>query len=359
MMAEATTETPAAVVQLRQWAEDESNECKQFPSSDLRRNILILRKTTVAYGVAQLMKQARSATQTPPIVSLNEQLLSIDNFTVRMNATADQTTMSDHPCSDIEGVDMLSPKLSVDIIEPSFLQDVVLPRKLWRYVETEFQFLGITDENSEDVAVFFNQSEEDDHCHMFGVLMYELFFQSSGDRGGGAISTVTLSEHGLSSDVGGDQKLIERFDDASIEPARKKSQRIDLRAHYDVTVNCSTSEDTNILNDVRQERYGACAASVVQDGFPSSLCLVIQNLLECGEEDRQDNAYSSLENLIKYLLFCCLIPSLFFFTRRYYHIYCYCVIFFRDTQINLTNNLHPLLYTLHLATQIQFSNFPA
>jgi len=324
MMAEATAQTPAAVVQLRQWAEDESNKCKQFPSSELREyanSILILRKTTVAYGVAQLMKQAKTqhhsgsslAALPPPIVLLNEQLLSIDNFTVRMNATAQMS----HPCSDIEGVDMISPKMSVDIIEPSFLQDVVLPRKLGRYVETEFPFLGITDENSEDVSVFFNQSEEDDHCHMFGVLMYDLFFQSSGDRGGGAVSTVTVSEHGLSSDVGGDQKLIERFDDASIEPARKKSQRIDLRAHYDVTVNRSIPEDTNILNDVRQERYGECAASVVQDGFPSSLCLVIQNLLDCEEDsNRPDNAYECLEAVTKDLHLLLLDPERFLFNSE-------------------------------------------
>jgi len=324
MMAEATTQTPAAVL-LRQWAEDELNKCKQFPSSELREyanSILILRKTTVAYGVAQLMKQARTqhhsgsslATLPPPIVLLNEQLLSIDNFTVRMNTTAQMS----HPCSDIEGVDMISPKLSVDIIEPSFLQDVVLPRKLGRYVETEFPFLGITDENSEDVAVFFSQSEEDEYCHMFGVLMYELFFQSSGDRGKGAISTVTLSsEHGLSSDVGGNQKLIERFDDASIEPARKKSQRIDLRAHYHVTVNRSTSEDTNILNDVRQERHGECAASVVQDGFPSLLCLVIQNLLDCEEDsNRPDNAYECLEAVIKDLHLLLLDPERFLFNSE-------------------------------------------
>jgi hypothetical protein len=30
---------------------------------------------------------------------------------------------SSHPCSDIEGVDMISPRQSVNIIEPSFLQD--------------------------------------------------------------------------------------------------------------------------------------------------------------------------------------------------------------------------------------------
>ena len=89
---------------------------------------------------------------------------------MRVNSTAPTS----HPCSDIEGVDMLKPRLSVNIIEPSYLQEEYngeLICKLGRYVEAEFP-LGIT-------PVFINQSEEDYRCHMFGVLMYELFLQSS------------------------------------------------------------------------------------------------------------------------------------------------------------------------------------
>ena len=33
--------------------------------------------------------------------------------------------------------------------------------------------------------------------------------------------------------------------------------------------------------------------------YPSSLCLVIQNLVDCGEDDRPDNAYDSLDEVIK------------------------------------------------------------
>ncbi len=123
-------------VQLRQWIEGESNIYKSFSergAGEYGYKLMTLRQTTVAYGIAELLKLARSRCYSglalPPI-SLSDQC-SIDNFIVRVNATA-QTS---HPCSDIEGVDMLTPRLSVNVVEPSFLwdgDDDVLARKLGR-----------------------------------------------------------------------------------------------------------------------------------------------------------------------------------------------------------------------------------
>jgi hypothetical protein len=204
----ATTHTPfshnssrVAHVQLLQWAEDElsssRNSNNQFSSSDAwgsgggscgdeceqTKKRLILRKTTVAYGIATLIKQAAALARTPSsVISINKQLCNIDNFIVRINTTAQCS--SSHSCSDIEGVDMLSPRLSVNIIEPSFLQDwgdhdnnLRCYVKLGRFVEAEFcQSVFIPDKST---VVDASGVNEDEYCIMFGNLLRELFYHSS------------------------------------------------------------------------------------------------------------------------------------------------------------------------------------
>ena len=105
-----------AHVKLQQWAEDElssSRKNNQFSSSstssatwglgggscdefERTKKLLILRKATVAYGIATLLKQAAEAHRysgslddtLPSIASINKQLCNIDNFIVRINAAA-------------------------------------------------------------------------------------------------------------------------------------------------------------------------------------------------------------------------------------------------------------------------------
>ena len=308
-------------VQLRNWIEGESiiyNSFSERGAGEYGHKIMILRRTTVAYGIAELLKLARSRCYSglalPPI-SLSDQC-SIDNFIVRIHSTA-QTS---HPCSDIEGVDMITPMLSVNITEPSFLQeeyDGELICKLGRYVEAEYH-LSTTPYATEDAAVFINQSEEDDRCHMFGVFMYGLFLQSSEVITGGYgafLVNGSLSVLSVSDVSGGDEsrkKPAARNIDASLDPVRNKILQNDLRDA--VAKSHITVSDNSILNDVRQERYGACAAAVNQ-GFPSSLCLVIQNLLDCGGDgdNRPDNAYDSLEAVAKDLHLLLLDPERFLF----------------------------------------------
>jgi hypothetical protein len=60
---------------------------------------------------------------------------------------------------------------------------------------------------------------------------------------------------------------------------------------------------------------GECV-TLLRQGFPSSLFLVIQNLLDCGEDDRPDNTYDSLEEVIKDLHLLLLDPSRFLFNHE-------------------------------------------
>ena len=105
-----------AHVKLQQWAEDElssSRKNNQFSSSsssfvawgsggscdevEQTKKLLILRKATVTYGIATLLKQAAEAHRysgslddtLPSITSINKQLCNIDNFIVRINAAID------------------------------------------------------------------------------------------------------------------------------------------------------------------------------------------------------------------------------------------------------------------------------
>ena len=73
------------------------------------------------------------------------------------------------------------------------------------------------------------------------------------------------------------------------------------------------------LSDMRQDRYGARNASV-EEGLPSSLCLLIQNLTDCGGDgSRPGNAYDSLESVIKDLHLLLLDPERFLFDNEPTH----------------------------------------
>ena len=217
------------------------------------------------------------------------------------NNTSNSSSNQQPFLNTIEGVDMISPRLSVDIIEPSFLFDDDDDSKMGRYLEVEFSSSRLIPSTSDQVeaeranagptetTVFVNQIDEDDRCYWLGVLLYELYFHND----------TTNS------------------DDHAGEPAYKKSRNL---MEADVTTT-SAAEDSSvqhsILSDVKQERYDSCAASVQEHGFPSSLCLVIQNLLDCdGNENRPDNAYESLEGVIKDLHLLLLDPERFLFNQE-------------------------------------------
>jgi hypothetical protein len=113
-------------------------------------------------------------------------------------------------------------------------------------------------------------------------------------------------------------QLAGRNFDASSEPSCKKTQRVDLRANGDVEA-LNTAANYMNLNDMRQDRQGARNASI-EEGLPSSLCLLIQNLTDCGgDERRPGNAYDSLESVIKDLHLLLLDPERFLFDNEPTH----------------------------------------
>ena len=250
------------VAPLQQWAEDESRtERQKLGRGEAENKQMLLRKTVVAYGIAELLRQARS----------NHYPASCDgdNILVRTKAPRRRSRPT---WKDIEGVDMLLPRLSMNIVVPSFLQEALdngdhQDDEMGGYLEAEFPSLP----DADGAAVFVDQSQEDDRCHKFGLLLYELFFECS-----------PLSADDNPNDDGGTESASRNFD-PSLERARKKI------------------------------KMGEGCSNISDKGLPASLCMVIQNLLDCGKDDRPDDAYDSLDAVIKDLHLLLLDPGRFLF----------------------------------------------
>ena len=252
---------------------------------------ILLRKTAVAYGIGELLRRVRAS-----LILLDEQF-NIDNFVVRTNADG----LSSRPSwRDIEGVEMLSPKLSVNIVEPSFLLGSFQEgndddqEELGGYLEVEFP--SHPDADADGAALFISQSEEDRRCHLFGFLLNELFSHRP-----------PISAEDTHSNEGGTESTLKNGD-APGEPARKKTQLVDSRA---VGVTGIGAHD-----GARREK--SCSALQrggypvsIEERLPSSIKIVIQNLLECGEATRPDTAYDSLYEVIEDLHLMLLDPIRF------------------------------------------------
>ena len=156
------------------------------------RKEVILRKTTVAYGIAELVRHARAhpGVVAPTPLSVSQQC-SADNFVVREAAAPASGRRSQTRRRSVKGVDMLSPQLSVNISEPSFLSrsftsgfsgqdadDQVEHQIMGRYLEAEFSSDQLPLPDLGEAAAV-SQNEEDARCYSLGVLLYELFSHNS------------------------------------------------------------------------------------------------------------------------------------------------------------------------------------
>ena len=83
----------------------------------------IIRRTTIAYGIAELLK--RSSNENGELDETN--IIRIDNFTVSISNS--KQTGSSRSWDDIEGVGMISSGLSLMIEEPSYLRGLLEPEE--------------------------------------------------------------------------------------------------------------------------------------------------------------------------------------------------------------------------------------
>ncbi|KAL7543491.1 hypothetical protein ACHAXR_012775 [Thalassiosira sp. AJA248-18] len=231
------------IVPLPQWMEGRNNNAT---SSSSRQTIH--QKTTIAYGIAELLRYVRSHPVAAPSQSSIGDLCNY--YVVVWKNRADL----------IQGVGMLSPQLSVSIAEPLFLysddeeDDHQGDTIRGRYLEVAF-----SDPKVVTSTVAFSQHEEDARCVSLGKLLYEIFSPHYGH--------IQLPS---SSDV----------------PLQKKQR----------------------LTMLQTSSYLGIPASI-------SLEVLIQNLMECREEPRPEEAYESLEGVIRDLHLLLLDPNRFLFER--------------------------------------------
>mmetsp|Transcript_20089 Transcript_20089/g.36649 ORF Transcript_20089/g.36649 Transcript_20089/m.36649 type:complete len:994 (+) Transcript_20089:84-3065(+) len=303
-----------ALVPLRKWIELESLADFRVEDETNEKEV-ILRKTTIAYGLAELLMRTRTQHHCidPSSLSLGVQF-SIDNFVVRYSDVSSSSSSSLAASSataghvdfqprwkDITGLDMISPPILMNIGEPSFLRavdssnddngdegdDRDVNEIVGRYLEVEFPTLPEAGTTSTLFAI--SQSEEDARCHSLGAILYELFSHRSPfpeEEGRGQQQQL----RGENQKLGGEEFFF--MHDASpreLEHVRKKSRS-------------QTSSHSPLFDS----------------GLPSSVCLLVRNLLECGDENehRPEDAYDSLETVSKDLHLLLLDPNRFLFDHE-------------------------------------------
>ena len=286
-----STNSVTTLVSLRTWITvEETTDGDTKPPEDE----LLLRKTTVAYGIAEVLKRVNA----PPL------RWDIDNFAVRVASSASPPSRGAPPWAGVRGVAMLSPRLSVEITEPSFLRGGIDggERGGGRHadplaganLETE-----CPDAAPAAVPAADPPGAEDARCHALGVLLYELF--------SGLVPSPVRGR-------GGDPP-------APREPARKKARRPDeapaapVRAARRPTPHAEAAaekETTTAPGSGSAACRRAQAYFPLADlGVPASVCLLVRNLLECGEGERPNGAYDSLETASQDLHLLLLDPRCF------------------------------------------------
>ncbi|KAL7543378.1 hypothetical protein ACHAXR_013105 [Thalassiosira sp. AJA248-18] len=211
---------------------------------------------------------------------------------------------------------MISPPISVQIISPFFLSDDFFDSncntngvnsidkeediKGW-YLEVEIQSSSQQLSSSAEKVATANKNVTDTHpdsrgsseenmvCHLFGVLMYELFSERNPGKEAAAAAASSLpldemdeSEHTFSGMLLGDGTEHSQLSQ-EMEPSHKKTLFSNV-----------LQNNNNNNNDV-----GSLLAKYVplkELGFPASLSLLVKNLLDCGwDEFCPDDAVPSLK----------------------------------------------------------------
>jgi hypothetical protein len=332
-----TTRTRAAVP-LRKWIEREVGHQSQFLQHHYKaggfdekahKRAILLRGTTIAYGIAQLFRYLRISSQDDDIMALVDNVddpssnesdptsllffnehYNIDNFMVRDHRAAGasvsvtQGGQRSSSCGtswkkweDIQGVDMISTETSVAIFEPYFLSfnlsgndddDPEDSMNVGRYLEVEFtggdySYFHTKNGNSSAAASAsasarqtIIRSEEVDTrcCYSLGILLHELFCHLS----------PSIREQGESCATGVIESLRPPQETVDEEPPGKKSA------------------------------YKAAETYVplLEMGYPSSICLLVQSLLRCNGEEKMYQ-YDSLDTVVNDLHLLLLDPSRFLF----------------------------------------------
>eukprot|EP00986_Skeletonema_menzelii_P010545 scaffold5163_cov140-Skeletonema_menzelii.AAC.1 len=219
---------------------------------------LIIRKTTVAYAAAELLQKSMT------IAPLSADKISLDNFVVR---TKKRQQLLPVAAEDILGVDMISEKLSLTFVDTSDLgrSSCDAEEEIGRNLVVSITCPLPTTSN----ASGFEQIKESTICHLFGILLFQIY--------------------------------------SNLDPF------LENKLEGDET-NSSDHSKNEITNRGLQLTY----STLRELGSPSNICTVIQNLIECkcGKLPRPRNTYSSLKEGSDDLHLLLLHPNRLLFTSN-------------------------------------------
>lgn len=286
-------------VPLRTWLEEEIK--KEQPAAQKNNNdieslsssqLFILRKTTVAYAVAELLRRAITA------APLSADKICLDNFVVRTKKKDDESaSFSTSPSTaDILGVDMVSEMLSLTIIEPSYMNHLfdeggeeVGPG---RYLEVCISPSKPPQPNNTSAV---DPSHERTVCHLFGILLYQLYSNLDPFPMTNLLGVQPMQQDTtlLGDDDNGDTR----------EPVHKKAATSD--APFSASSNSSTCKKLtySALHDL---------------GSPPSIIRLVQNLVESKSDHPMNpqNICSSMREACNDLHLLLHEPDRFLFTRN-------------------------------------------
>jgi len=200
--------------------------------------------------------------------------------------TVSQNASSSHSWDDIKGVSMLSTGLSLTIEEPAYLSGLFEEEEaersgqiVGRYLEAELTTQSLPGNSIQlTAALEMSQSDENNRkrdennrCHLFARLLYELFTHEPFPDDALAISASSANE-----------------------PAQKKS-----KASHDGLPSHKKLMLSRAKVDFERADLPFQLPPIIRMqklGIPASLCLMMQNLLECalrGGVGRSEDAYES------------------------------------------------------------------
>ncbi len=252
--------------------------------SERRNKESIIRKTTVAYGIVEVLKRSKR---------LKNEEIRIDNFAVSVLQNPTRSW------DDIKGVGMISSGLTLIMEEPPYLSDLLEEGSdsdgqiVGRCLEVEMisappQEIPLKETSEVGNAYRYSAmdvlaaaAEENNHLHLLARLLYELFTQEP------------FPDDGLGADK---------------EPPQKRARPNNMLSHKDV------------MSDLAEMPFRKpCIVRMQKLGIPASICLMTQNLLEFalrGDGRQSDNAYDSLGVVGEDLHLLLLDPDRFLFDNR-------------------------------------------
>lgn len=253
----------------------------------------IIRRTTIAYGIAELLKRSSDGALE------GGNVIRIDDFVVSVCKRRGGSMRS---WEDIKGVAMVSSGMSLTIEEPSYLRGLLegesgCDGEMGRCLEVE---LVSDSKTCEAAAALDNVGQsacmtvaECKRCHVFARLLYELFTHEA-----------IPDENALADTSSTKQPAQKRARKSHVVSSRKNRMLTRAEGDFD-SAGIPFQIPSSIVHMQKQ-------------GIPASICLMAQNLLECSLRGNANygqlrNAYESFGVVCEDLHLLLLDPDRFLF----------------------------------------------